>query len=90
MILTFGPQEVILPFDPISDYWVRILPNESQIQQTEPLEKFKTYEWGLDCAVAYYETVDGYWISSTIDLGYDWDRWTNEADYYNRFTTGDN
>jgi len=91
MILTFGPQEVILPFDPISDSdWVRILPNESQIQQTEPLEKFKTYEWGLDCAVAYYETVDGYWISSTIDLGYDWDRWTNEADYYNRFTTGDN
>lgn len=54
MILTFGPQEVVLPFDPISDEdWVRILPDESQIQQTEPLEKFKTYEWGLDCAVAY-------------------------------------
>ncbi|MEJ5230103.1 MAG: hypothetical protein WHT65_08890 [Pseudothermotoga sp.] len=90
MIVTEGPQEVILPFDPIIDTnWVRIFPDGSYGQQTEPLEKFKTYEWGLDSAVAYYETDDGYWISSTIDLGYGWDSWTNEADYYNRFTTGE-
>ncbi|MGJ8455179.1 hypothetical protein ACSFC1_07745 [Pseudothermotoga sp. U03pept] len=90
IIATMGPQEIILPFDPISDpNWVRITPEEDDIPQTEPLEKFKTYEWGLDAAVAYYEAEDGYWISCTIDYGYDWDRWTNEADYFNRFTTGE-
>ncbi|HOJ89085.1 MAG TPA: hypothetical protein PLD34_08900 [Pseudothermotoga sp.] len=92
-IYVSGPQQVSLPFDPVGDYgkWVRIVFGTEDVYfQTDPLEKFKTYEWGLDCAVAYYETDDGYWISSTIDLGYEWDRWTNEADYYNRFTTGEN
>ncbi len=90
-IVTGGPQEVILAFDPYSDNdWTRILPDGSRVGQSEPLEKFKTYEWGLDLAVALYQTDDGYWVSSTIDLGYGYDRWTNEADYYNRFTTGEN
>lgn len=90
MIVTEGPDEVVIPFDPISDpNWVRITPDGSYVQQTEPLEKFKTYEWGLDSAVAYYETTDGFWVSCTIDYGYGWDRWTNEPDYFNRFTTGE-
>jgi len=28
-------------------------------------------------------------ISSTADLNYGFDRWTNEDEYYNRFTTGE-
>lgn len=89
-ILTQGPQQVSLPFDPTTGLWMRIYPDGSEDVQTEPLEKFKTYEWGLDIAAAYYETDDGLWISATIDYGYDyWDRWTNRADYFNRFTTGE-
>lgn len=88
---TPGPQQVFVTFDPYSsEDWVRIYPDGSSDTQTEPLEKYKTYEWGLDIAAAYYETDDGIWISATIDYGYSgWDRWTNEADYFNRFTTGE-
>lgn len=87
---TQGPQQVFVTFDPYSsEDWVRIYPDGSSVIQTEPLEKYKTYEWGLDIAAAYYETDDGIWISATIDYGYGWDRWTNEADYFNRFTTGE-
>jgi hypothetical protein len=87
---TPGPQQVFVPFDPYSGNWKRIYPDGSLVPQTEPLEKYKTYEWGLDIAAAYYETDDGIWISATIDYGYPgWDRWTNKADYFNRFTTGE-
>ncbi|WP_041083550.1 fibronectin type III domain-containing protein [Thermotoga profunda] len=86
---TNGPSQISIPFDPTSGYWIRIYPNGEEDYQTEPLEKFKTYEWGLDAASAYYETDDGLWISTTIDYGYGFDRWTNEADYFNRFTTGE-
>jgi hypothetical protein len=91
LITTQGPQQVSVTFDPYSsEDWVRIYPDGSSDTQTEPLEKYKTYEWGLDIAAAYYETDDGTWISATIDYGYPgWDRWTNEADYFNRFTTGE-
>ncbi|KAF2957282.1 hypothetical protein AS159_09675 [Thermotoga sp. Ku-13t] len=89
-IYTEGPQQVSLPFDPTTGYWMRIYPDGNEDVQTEPLEKFKTYEWGLDIAAAYYQTEDGWWISATIDYGYSgWDRWINEADYFNRFTTGE-
>lgn len=87
--ITNGPQQVSVPFDPYMYPWVRIYPDGSSEDQLEPLEKFKTYEWGLDLAAAYYETEDGFWISTTIDYGYDFDRWDNEADYFNRFTTGE-
>jgi hypothetical protein len=88
---TQGPQQVSVTFDPYSsEDWLRIYPDGSSDTQTEPLEKYKTYEWGLDIAAARYVTADGTWISATIDYGYPgWDRWTNEADYFNRFTTGE-
>lgn len=86
---TEGPQQVSLSFDPTTGYWMRMYPDGSEDVQTEPLEKFKTYEWGLDIAAAYYQTEDGLWISATIDYGYGWDRRTNGADYFNRFTTGE-
>jgi fibronectin type 3 domain-containing protein len=88
---TPGPQQVSVTFDPYSsEDWLRIYPDGSSDTQTEPLEKYKTYEWGLDIAAARYVTADGTWISATIDYGYSgWDRWTNEADYFNRFTTGE-
>ncbi|WP_448515984.1 hypothetical protein [Pseudothermotoga sp.] len=87
---TSGPNQVSVPFDPYSGPWIRIYPDGSYDLQTEPLEKYKTYEWGLDVAAARYVTDDGLWISATIDYGYTgWDRWTNEADYFNRFTTGE-
>jgi len=91
-IFTQGPQQVSLPFDPTTGLWKRIYPDGSKDVQAEPLEKFKTYEWGLDLAAAYYETDDGLWISATIDYGYGyhWNpRLINEADYFNRFTTGE-
>lgn len=68
--------------------WTRIEPDGTYSVQTAQLEKMKTYEWGLDLAFAYYTSGTTTWISATIDLGYGYDRWTNEADYYNRFTTG--
>jgi fibronectin type 3 domain-containing protein len=88
---TPGPQQVFVTFDPYSsEDWVRIYPDGSLVPQTEPLEKYKTYEWGLDIAAARYVTADGIWFSATIDYGYPgWDRWTNRADYFNRFTTGE-
>ncbi|WP_448522446.1 hypothetical protein [Pseudothermotoga sp.] len=86
---TYGPQQVAIAFDPYSYMWIRIYADGFQ-EQTEPLEKYKTYEWGLDVAAAYHETEVGVWISATIDYGYTgWDRWLNEADYFNRFTTGE-
>jgi len=89
-IFTPGPQQVSVTFDPSSGKWKRkrIIPGPS-VPQTEPLEKYKTYEWGLTLAAAYYETDDGTSISVTIDLGHGWDTWINEADYFNRFTTGE-
>jgi fibronectin type 3 domain-containing protein len=87
---TPGPQQVFVTFDPYSGNWKRIYPDGSLVPQTEPLEKYKTYEWGLDIAAARYVTADGIWFSATIDYGYPgWDRWTNRADYFNRFTTGE-
>lgn len=87
---TEGPRQVSIPFNPHTGDWVRIYPTGESDFQSEPLEKFKTYEWGLDVAAAVYETDDGLWISATIDYGYQgWDRWTNRADYFNRFTTGE-
>jgi len=87
---TPGPQQVFVTFDPYSGNWKRIYPDGSSDTQTEPLEKYKTYEWGLDIAAARYVTADGIWFSATIDYGYPgWDRWTNRADYFNRFTTGE-
>jgi hypothetical protein len=88
---TPGPQQVFVTFDPYSSAdWVRIYPDGSLVIQTEPLEKYKTYEWGLDIAAARYVTADGIWFSATIDYGYPgWDRWINRADYFNRFTTGE-
>ncbi len=85
---TYGPEEVELPWDQGS--WVTIRPDGSY-DSIEKLEKFKTYEWGLDTAVAVYEDPDdeGLWFSVTIDYGYGFDRWTNEADNFNRFTTGE-
>jgi hypothetical protein len=90
---TPGPQQVFVTFDPSSGNWKRkriIYPDDSSVPQTEPLEKYKTYEWGLDIAAARYVTADGIWISATIDYDYPgWDRWRNRADYFNRFTTGE-
>ncbi|WP_041075994.1 carboxypeptidase regulatory-like domain-containing protein [Thermotoga caldifontis] len=86
---TEGPQLVSLPFDPTSGSWIRIYPDYSYDYQLDPLEKFKTYEWGLDIAVAYYETDDGIWFSATIDYYREFDRWVNDADHFNRFTTGE-
>jgi hypothetical protein len=90
---TPGPQQVFVTFDPSSGNWKRkriIYPDGSSVPQTEPLEKYKTYEWGLDIAAARYVTADGIWISATIDYNYPgWDMWINEADYFNRFTTGE-
>jgi fibronectin type 3 domain-containing protein len=86
---TPGPQQVFVTFDPYSGNWKRIYPDGSLVPQTEPLEKYKTYEWGLDIAAARYVTADGTWISATIDYYREWDRWTNRADYFNRFTTGE-
>ena len=88
---TSGPQQVFVTFDPYSsEDWLRIYPNGTLVIQTEPLEKYKTYEWGLTLAAARYVTADGIWFSATIDHGYrGWDRWTNRADYFNRFTTGE-
>lgn len=88
-IFTPGPQQVFVTFDPYSGNWKRIYPDGSLVPQTEPLEKYKTYEWGLDIAAARYVTADGTWISATIDYYREWDRWTNRADYFNRFTTGE-
>ncbi|MFN3282986.1 MAG: hypothetical protein ACK40Q_01950, partial [Pseudothermotoga sp.] len=89
---TYGPQQVSVSFNPHTGNWIRIYPTEDYDTQSEPLEKFKTYEWGLDVAAAIYETDDGLWISATIDYyaGYVWNpALTNEADYFNRFTTGE-
>lgn len=86
---TNGPSQISIPFNPSNGLWTRIYQDGSTSIQSEPLEKFKTYEWGLDLAAAYYETDDGFWLSATIDYGYGYDRWTNEADYFNRFTTGE-
>ncbi len=87
---TNGPDQVSIPFDPHRGDWIRIYPDGSYDLQSEPLEKFKTYEWGLDLAAAVYQTGDGLWISATIDYGFSgWDRWFNRADYFNRFTTGE-
>ena len=91
-IFTPGPQQVFVTFNPSSGNWKRkriIYPDGSSVPQTEPLEKYKTYEWGLALAAARYVTYDGTWISVTIDRGHGWDRWTNRADYFNRFTTGE-
>lgn len=90
LIQTLGPEQISLPFDPTTGLWIRIYPDGSFDYQTDILEKFKTYEWGLDVAAAIYETDDGLWVSVTIDYGYTgYDRWTNEADHFNRFTTGE-
>ena len=86
---TSGPQQVFVTFNPSSGKWKRIYPNRSPVIQTEPLEKYKTYEWGLTLAAALYVTPDGTSTSATIDYRPRWDRWTNEADYFNRFTTGE-
>jgi len=86
---TSGPQQVFVTFNPSSGKWKRIYPNRSPVIQTEPLEKYKTYEWGLTLAAALYVTPDGTSTSATIDRGHGWDMWINEADYFNRFTTGE-
>ncbi|HPI16938.1 MAG TPA: hypothetical protein PLO21_10030 [Mesotoga sp.] len=98
---TYGPQQVSVKFlDPFwlgkVMNWIFILNGQAYLYPFDQLEAFKTYEWGLDYAVATYygydEDGDGFYdsvaYSTTIDLGYDFDRWVNDADYYNRFTTG--
>ncbi|WP_169746205.1 fibronectin type III domain-containing protein [Kosmotoga pacifica] len=94
---TFGPSEVSVQFlDPSYD-WYYFVMGDWYYYFFDGLEAYKTYEWGLDYAYAIYygddEDGDGFedWISLavTIDWGYGIDRWVNEPDYYNRFTTGE-
>lgn len=88
-ISTIGPAQVSLRFL-LDSNWTRINPAGEYSVQTDPLEKAKTYEWGLDAAFAYYENQAEavYWYSVTIDYGYGFDfAGKNEADSFNRFTT---
>ncbi|HQQ66799.1 MAG TPA: hypothetical protein PLO55_11760 [Thermotogota bacterium] len=108
---TWGPKVVTVPFlesayyDEVDDETYAVLwayiteAGETILYPYEGLEAYKSYEWGLDYAWAYYvSTPDangGRFIaqSTTIDLGYglDWNAiYVNDADYYNRFTTGKN
>ncbi len=58
------------------------------------LEAYKSYEWGMDYAAATYirppDVNGGFYIafSVSVDLGYGYDRWNNDAENYNGFTTG--
>ncbi len=85
-----GPSQQSVAFLGGGGTWYHIDPAGDYTVQTDNLEKMKTYEWGLDLATAYYDFTNVTWISTTIDLGYGYDRWSgsNTADYYNRFTTG--
>ena len=87
---TYGPSQQSVAFLGGGGTWYHIDPDGDYTVQTDNLEKMKTYEWGLDLATAYYDFTNVTWISTTIDLGYGYDRWSgsNTADYYNRFTTG--
>lgn len=77
--------------------WIYIGEDGNYYYAPEALEAYKTYEWGMDYAVAEYigddDDGDGYadvvQYSITADLGYGYDLWTNEDEYYNRFTTGE-
>ena len=77
--------------------WIYIGEDSNSYPAPEALEAYKTYEWGMDYAVAEYigddDDGDGYadvvQRSITADLNYGFDRWTNEDEYYNRFTTGE-
>jgi len=107
---TWGPKVVSIPFlqnayydevdDAIYDVLWAFIPETGgfYLYPYEGLEAYKSYEWGLDYAYAYYlspmdENGGFFYAQSTpVDLGYgiDWQGYANEADYYNRFTTGKN
>lgn len=85
----WGPAQQSVAFLGGSGTWIRVYPDSSTDPQTDALEKMKTYEWGLDLASAVSWTgASNMWYSTTIDYGYGLDRWSNPADKYNRFTTG--
>lgn len=85
----WGPAQQSVAFLGGPGTWVRVYPDGSMAPQTDALEKMKTYEWGLDLASAVSWTgASNMWYSTTIDYGYGLDRWSNPADKYNRFTTG--
>jgi hypothetical protein len=93
---TFGPSEVAVEFLDPEMTWLFVYNNNYYLYPFDALESYKTHEWGLDVAYAQYigkdKDEDGYAdavsLSVAIDWGYDFDRWINEPDYYNRFTTG--
>ena len=54
----------------------------------DKLEPNKTYEWGMDLAVAYTMDEDSAAYSIAVDYGYGYDYLGVEADIFNTFTTG--
>ena len=67
-------------YDP--DYWY--------IYPYDKLEPNKTYEWGMDLAVAYAVDDDSAAYSIAVDYGYGYDPLGEvEADIFNTFTTGE-
>lgn len=92
---SYGPETISMKFlDPFwldwAIYWAYITPETGMILYPfNSLEAYKTYEWGLDYAYAYYEDEDSLAISIASDLGYGLDPFGEIKDeYYNRFTTG--
>lgn len=55
----------------------------------DKLEPNKTYEWGMDLAVAYTMDEDSAAYSIAVDYGYGYDYIGVEADIFNTFTTGE-
>ena len=55
----------------------------------DKLEPNKTYEWGMDLAVAYVVDGDSAAYSIAVDYGYGYDYFGVEADIFNTFTTGE-
>ena len=64
-------------------------PNYWYFYPYDKLEPNKTYEWGMDLAVAYAVDDDSAAYSIAVDYGYGYDYFGVEADIFNTFTTGE-